>query len=1003
MKKVRRNSATAGLTMGLCLLLGNAVYGNTNHSSKITIKSLMALSNPTTTGTLVKITCETSFKGDCPLKFSWENAFSNSVSKIDNDSMIATATNTFEEPGLYPVKVTVECEGADPTGRGSMDPNDKLIDVGVGSDRFIREDQWLGYTIRFENMSNATASAQLITITDPLDKNLDWNTFELGSMKFGHRAIEVPEGLTYFYRRVDLRPEGNDLLVDVEAAIDRATGVASWTFSAIDPETGEFTEDPFDGFLPPNDTNHIGEGFVKFRIRPSPGLSSGTVIPNVAAIVFDWNEPIDTPLAFVTIDAEPPESRVNPLPGQSGSQFMVSWSGADETNGSGIFGYDLYVSEDASPYELWLEQTLEMSAPFEGEIGAVYAFYSVAQDRVGHIETVPPTPDAFTQVVDTRVPGDEDGDGIPDPWELEHGLNPDDGSDGMVDNDQDGFGAAYEYAYGTDPNDPGSVPLPTLYVDAAAPPGGNGSPEAPFDTIQAALDVAVNYEMIWVAEGVYSGIGNRDLDPRGTPLMLIASTEGSGCVIDCMGAGRGFYFHSNEDARTVLTGFILQNGRANHGGGMYCHNASPTIRNCILEQNEAIYHGGGMACHYASPSIWNCVFVGNSAGEDGGGVYSSTFSEPQLINTLVYGNTARRGGGIYGSAGMRLLQGTVVANTALENGGGLYCAEGGQVENTILYFNTASIGNNYDHEGSNMTYNHCCATPLLDSEWGTGNISEDPLLVDYGAGDVHLQSDSPCIDSGTNTYGMGEFDLDGYPRILNAIVDMGAYEYGGEVAPWIGITTPAQTVSYDTETFALNGLVNAYVLDPLWVHNAANEALETFAVTTEWTSPALLLEVGRNQFSVYGTNYLGLLAQDHVFITRETRFPSEVAWWYQRDVLVSEGSDYSAVNAGQLKWIALQTYQEFEAHLPGGAGTGVVALVESLADTDNYDMVNQGQLKTVAQPFYDRLWELGMTNAYPVGVTNRYPWSGTTHAPDYHPANAGQLKYLFRFDFSNGD
>ena len=44
-------------------------------------------------------------------------------------------------------------------------------------------------------------------------------------------------------------------------------------------------------------------------------------------------------------------------------------------------------------------------------------------------------------------------------------------------------------------------------------------------------------------------------------------------------------------------------------------------------------------------------------------------------------------------------------------------------------------------------------------------------------GDLHLSIGSPAIDAGNNTFIAGViFDLDGNPRIMNGIVDMGAYE-----------------------------------------------------------------------------------------------------------------------------------------------------------------------------------------------------------------------------------
>ncbi|HUT10528.1 MAG TPA: RHS repeat-associated core domain-containing protein [Thermoguttaceae bacterium] len=282
----------------------------------------------------------------------------------------------------------------------SIDPNDKLGPAGYGVEGYIAVDvdqsAVMPYTIRFENMADATAPAHWIRITDTFDEDLDLTTFELTEFMFGGEVFAIPTGLDSYQASLQRTIEGHELVVEVAVALDRVTRTLSASFMALDPATGWMPEDPLIGLLYPNDDNGRGDGSIGYVVDTVAGLETGDEITNKASIFFDWNDPIDTPLVRNTIDAAIPNdaSRVEELPETTDTRdFPVTWAGEDDENGSGIAAYDVYVSIDDGPFELWLDGTPETSATFTGPGGHTYAFYSIATDNVGHRE---PTPDPET-------------------------------------------------------------------------------------------------------------------------------------------------------------------------------------------------------------------------------------------------------------------------------------------------------------------------------------------------------------------------------------------------------------------------------------------------------------------------------------------------------------------------------------------------------------------------------------------------------------------------------
>jgi len=278
------------------------------------------------------------------------------------------------------------------------DPNDKVSPSGFGDERFITVDSSSQFTINFENVPEATAPAQQVIITDQLSPDLDWRTFQLVEVAFGDTVVEVFERRSHFVGEVDME---NGLIASINAGLDIHSGIAAWTLTAIDPETGEMPEDPLLGLLPSNDPEtHDGEGYVTFFIRPNSDLPTGAEITNSATIIFDTNEPIETNEVFNTIDSDRPTSSVNPLSDlMLDPSFNVTWSGQDVAGGSGLANYDIYVSDNGEAYTVWQGGVTETSANFTGESGHEYRFYSIVRDNAGNSESAPSEPDATTTVV----------------------------------------------------------------------------------------------------------------------------------------------------------------------------------------------------------------------------------------------------------------------------------------------------------------------------------------------------------------------------------------------------------------------------------------------------------------------------------------------------------------------------------------------------------------------------------------------------------------------------
>jgi len=182
------------------------------------------------------------------------------------------------------------------------------------------------------------------------------------------------------------------------------------------------------------------------------------------------------------------------------------------------------------------------------------------------------------------------------------------------------------------------------------------------------------------------------------------------------------------------------------------------------------------------------------------------------------------------------------------------------VTNCIVWYNLASSGNNlYDSDAV-----YTCSPDV--SHGNEGCITNDPLFIDQAGGDYRLAPNSPCINAGENAYAVGEFDLDGNPRIVAGIVDMGAYEHAAPAL--VTITTESVDVVGEVDVLDVGGTATEWIVGFLTWTNAANGENGTLPASTNWLVTDLLLAFGKNMITVSGTNREGVAASDSVTITR---------------------------------------------------------------------------------------------------------------------------------------
>lgn len=265
----------------------------------------------------------------------------------------------------------------------------------------------------------------------------------------------------------------------------------------------------------------------------------------------------------------------------------------------------------------------------------------------------------------------------------------------------------------------------------------------------------------------------------------------------------GGAFFNGGSLGTVSPAFVqctFENNQGKNGGAIYnngnSNTASPSFSRCLFQENEAAMTGavlysfsragtdnGTLYPGNVHPSFSNCVFSRNQASDNAGALYfladgtgGTAISDSDIKSCSFYANDAAVGGAVYLNASNN------GANTA-------------QISNCIFW---DSRGNtdplfHYSRAGSGDLPSITIAFSLVDSDncdnlirdgVGTVNCSDllfitnpaTPVFTDPNNGNFYLLSDSPAINTGSNTLVNSSLDFVGQSRIQQTTVDMGAVE-----------------------------------------------------------------------------------------------------------------------------------------------------------------------------------------------------------------------------------
>lgn len=335
---------------------------------------------------------------------------------------------------------------------------------------------------------------------------------------------------------------------------------------------------------------------------------------------------------------------------------------------------------------------------------------------------------------------------------------------------------------------------------------------ADYPAIQQGIDASTSGDTVLVGPGTY--VENINFNGHNIVLGSLFLTTGDTSyvqqtVIDGNRTGSVIVLENGEDNSAIIAGFTISNGRNNEGGGIYCLQSKPVIRDNAIIDNIAVTRGagiffedceapevtsnlitgndgsgiyclrsdahiadnnildneGGIRCRgISNPVIENNRIIANSTSFPGGGIYCVDYSSPLINANIIDSNYAPHGGGIYCLDSNPEIIGNEISWNMGDSSGGIKCEDSYAVikGNTITFNISEDGGGGIDCESS---------ASLIDQNTIRGNIGRNgggiSLTGDLNGGDIHIINFNLIVSNFASNVGGGVSSFYAAPLLYN--------------------------------------------------------------------------------------------------------------------------------------------------------------------------------------------------------------------------------------------